>query len=301
MLLQPLSTIAFIVFLFQISIAAQTLDDKRVEFTVPAAPWVFTLDGKNYTVEQQQIKSDGKDGYFLLSNDKDGVTASLFIEPVVKCKTSEECRDMVYRIGNPKWGELQNVVQSKIGEVSYFEFFRPTIQGQPIKMLDMYAEFVQDGFWIDLHISKVLYKKEDHALFENLVKSAKFENKTGKLKPSKVASVEAAQKILDIWIPLWDAGKYEQAYAGLAELAKKSFNNKIWQDYWTTVRKPLGKLKSRKLFLAEYRKSLQGAPDQSGAIFQYKSSFENRESVLETFAMMLEKDGTWRVASYMTD
>jgi hypothetical protein len=116
------------------------------------------------------------------------------------------------------WGELQNVVQSKIGEVSYFEFFRPTIQGQPIKMLDMYAEFVQDGFWIDLHISKVLYKKEDHVLFENLVKSAKFENKTGKLKSSKVASVEAAQKILDIWIPLWDAGKYEQAYAGLADL-----------------------------------------------------------------------------------
>jgi hypothetical protein len=68
-------------------------------------------------------------------------------------------------------------VQSEIGDVSFFEFYRPAVQGQPVKMLDMYAEFVRDGYWIDLHISKVLYKKSDHALFEDLVKSAAFEPK----------------------------------------------------------------------------------------------------------------------------
>lgn len=180
MISRILYTFVFVVLVFQLSVSAQKSDEKRVEFTVPAAPWTFSLDGRNFTIDRQQIKPDGKYGYFLMSNDKDYLTVSLFIEPVEKCKTSEECRDMVYKLGNPKWGELQNVVQSKIGEVSYFEFYRPTVQGQPVKMLDMYAEFVQDGFWIDLHISKVLYKKEDHALFENLVKSAKFEAKTKK-------------------------------------------------------------------------------------------------------------------------
>lgn len=301
MSLRILSIIFFAVFLLQTPVTAQKPNENQVEFTVPAAPWTLKLDGRNFTIRQQQIKPDGKYGYFLMSNDKDRITASLFIEPVEKCKTSEECRDMVYRLGNPAWGELQNVVQSKIGDISYFEFFRPTVQGQPVQMLDMYAEFVQDGFWVDLHISKVLYKKEDHVLFENLVKSAKFESKPDKLKPNGSNSTEAAQKILELWMPLWDAGDYDAAYAELAEHTKKSIDKRTWFVYWTAARKPLGKVKSRKLVSAEYVKSLEGAPDQSGAIFQYKSLFENREAVLETFGMMLEKDGAWRVANYLTD
>jgi hypothetical protein len=76
-------------------------------------------------------------------------------------------------------------------------------------MLDMYAQFVKDGFWVDLHISKVLYKKEDHALFENIIKSVKFE-----LKDTK--PLEIALKTAEVWMPLWDAGKYDETYNLLA-------------------------------------------------------------------------------------
>jgi hypothetical protein len=41
----------------------------------------------------------------------------------------------------------------------------------------MYAEFVQDGFWVDLHISKVQYDKKERKLFEALINSATFEPK----------------------------------------------------------------------------------------------------------------------------
>jgi hypothetical protein len=44
----------------------------------------------------------------------------------------------------------------------------------------LYAEFVVDGFWVDFHISKVLYKPEEHELFEQLVKAIKFEPKEKK-------------------------------------------------------------------------------------------------------------------------
>ncbi len=116
-------------------------------------------------------------GYFFITNDSTYLNASVWIEPVGKCKTSRECRDMVWKLGNPAWGEFQNPVLSEIGSVSYFEFYRPSVQGQPVKMLDMYAEFVKDGYWVDLHMSKVLYKKDDHSLFEDFVRSAVFESK----------------------------------------------------------------------------------------------------------------------------
>lgn len=294
MLLKSLCIFVLLISSLNLSAIAQKSGDKQIGFTVPAAPWTFMLDGENFTVERQQIKSGGKYGYFLLNNDKSHITVSLFIEPAVKCKTSKECRDMVLKLGNPAWGSPQNLVSSEIGDVSFFEFFRPTVQNQPVQMLDMYAQFVKDGFWVDLHISKVLYKKEDHALFENIIKSVKFE-----LKDTK--PLEIALKTAEVWMPLWDAGKYDETYNLLAIHTKKTIDRKTWFVYWTAARKPLGNLKYRKLVSSEYIKSLVGVPDQEGATFQYKSSFENKESVLETFGMMREKDGSWRVANYITD
>ncbi|HZT34317.1 MAG TPA: hypothetical protein VFA15_00240 [Nitrososphaera sp.] len=99
------------------------------------------------------------------------------------CKDSKACRDMVWKLGNPSWENPQKVIQSEIGDVSYFEFFMPSFQGQPVKQQNMYAEFVKDGFWVDMHISKVLYKPEEHKLFEGVIKSVEFEPKN--LQPQK--------------------------------------------------------------------------------------------------------------------
>ncbi|MBA2736103.1 MAG: DUF4019 domain-containing protein [Pyrinomonadaceae bacterium] len=279
----------------------QTVNQDQIAFTVSDAPWMIMLDSKNLDIKDQQIKRDGKSGYFLLSNEKEGFTVSLFIEPAVKCKTSAECRDFVWKTGNPEWGKVQDVVQSKIGDVSYFEFFRPTVQGQPLQMLDMYAEFVEDGYWVDLHLSKVQYKKEDHLLLENFVKSIRFLSKTAKPTADTDKSIEAARKVAEDWMILWDSGKYKESYAGLASFTKKAFDEKTWFTYWTTARKPFGKLKSRKILQIQLVKSLPGIPDRSGAILRYLSSFGNQEDIFETFSVILEKDGTWRVASYNTN
>jgi hypothetical protein len=290
-----------VIFLFQAFASAQTVSEDRVAFTVSEAPWMITLDSKNLAIKDMQIKHDNKSGYILMENEKDGLTVSLFIEPAVKCKTSAECRDFVWKTGNPEWGKVQNVVQSKINDVSYFEFFRPTVQDQPLKMLDMYAEFVENGYWVDLHISKVLYKKENHLLFENFVKSARFVSKTGKPTTESDKSLAAARKALEDWALLWDAGKYKESYKELSTFSKKAFDEKVWFANWTTARKPLGKLKSRNIINTSLIKSLPGVPDYSGAIFKYQSSFENREVVFETFSLILEKEGIWRVAGYDTN
>lgn len=290
-----------VIFLFQSLAAAQTQIEDQVAFTTVDSPWLVMFPNKNLEIQDQQLKPDKKSGHFLLTNEKDGFTVSLFIEPVVKCKTSAECRDFVYRTGNSEWGKIQDVVQSKIGDVSYFEFYRPTVQNQPLQMLDMYAEFVQDGYWIDLHISKVQYKKADHLLFENFVKSIRFVSKTGKPVTDSDKSIEAAQKALEDWALLWDAGKYQESYKELSTFSKKAFDEKTWFTYWTTARKPFGKLKSRKILNISLIKSLPGAPDRPGVVFKYLSSFEKQEDVFEIFGLILEKDGIWRELSYMTN
>ncbi len=111
---------------------------------------------------------------------------------------------------------------------------------------------------------------------------------------------KAARKAAEEWMPLWDSGKYEESYKELAEQTRKDITPRQWFVYWTAVRKPLGKLKSRKLIEAKYIKSLSDVPDREGAVLRYEGSFENKESLVETFGMMREKGGTWRVANYIT-
>ena len=154
------------------------LPDGKISFTTTKAPFEFVLKLQGYVVQKQQLAPDGSRGYFHLQNDL--VNVSFWIEPVDKCKTSKDCRDMILKMGNPAWGEYQNLLLSEIGDVSYFEFFRPTVMNRRVDMLDMYAQFVRDGIWIDLHVSKLLYKRSDHLTFEDLVKSAEFVSKKAK-------------------------------------------------------------------------------------------------------------------------
>lgn len=297
MLARLISTSLFII-LLSVFAAAQTAGEDRIIFTTPDAPWMISLDGKNLEFQHQQIKPDNKSGYFLMSNEELGMTVSLFIEPAVKCKTSAECRDFVWNTGNPKWGKTQDVVQSKIGDVSYFEFFRPTVQGMPLEMFDMYAQFVEEGYWVDLHISKVQYKKEDHKLFENFVKAVKFVSKTGKPVTAADKTIEAARKTAENWMPLLDSGKYKESYAEISPSTKEIFDEKTWSAERAAARISFGKLKSRKTIQIQFIKSLPGMEENSGVIFWYLSSYENQERIIESFSVILEKDGSWRVANY---
>ena len=152
--------------------------EKRIGFTAPGTPWTLTMPADDFQTAEHKIRDDGKGAYFYLVDEKQHLNVSMFIEPVKDCQTSKACRDMIWKIGNPAWEHPQNVAQSEIGDVSIFELLVPKFQGQKINQQNMYAEFVFDGFWVDLHISKVLYQPEERPMFERIVKSIKFEPKS---------------------------------------------------------------------------------------------------------------------------
>ena len=165
-----------IIVMLSARVPASAPDEKRIELNAPAAPWVLSFPAADFKRAERKIRPDGA-AYFYLVDEKSDLNVSMYIEPVKDCDSSKACRDMIWKAGNPSWGSPQNVVQSEIGDVSYVEFMVPEFQGQPVRQQNMYAEFVVDRFWVDLHISKVLYKPADHSLFEEFVKSIKFESK----------------------------------------------------------------------------------------------------------------------------
>lgn len=85
-------------------------------------------------------------------------------------------------------------------------------QGVPLQQQHMYAQFVVDGFWVDLHISKTQYKAEEHVLFLDRVKSIKFEAKSKTGVGTEDSPMETARKAAQIWLLLWDAGKHDEVH-----------------------------------------------------------------------------------------
>jgi len=154
-----------------------TSNQKRMEFTLPQAPWTMTLPAENFKLARKQMKPDGTGAYFHLTDEEQGLNLSMYIEPASRCKDSKSCRDMVWKSGNPAWENPKNVVLAEIGGASYFEFLIPSFRGMPVQQQNMYVQYVEQGFWVDLHLSKVLYKPEEHQLFKRIVKSIMFEPK----------------------------------------------------------------------------------------------------------------------------
>ena len=208
--------------LTQTAFSAGLVQDKRLEFTLPVAPWTMTLPAKDFEIAEQQVKPDGSGAYFFLTSEQSHLNVSFYLESASKCKNSKACRDMVRKLGNPAWGKPQNLISSELGDVSYFEFLVPSFQGQPVRQQNMYAEFVVDGFWVDLHISKVLYKPEDHSLFEQLVKAIKFEpktvNETAKLTPLAANAPEDQPVKANL-----DEKKFDEAIKPYVEQARKTY------------------------------------------------------------------------------
>jgi hypothetical protein len=109
---------------------------------------------------------------------------------------------------------------------------------------------------------------------------------------------ELAQQSAESWLALVDAGKYGDSWQEAASMFKSVVNKDQWQHMLHATRDPLGKLQSRKLAKVTYTKSLPGAPDGDYVVLVYESSFEHKQSAIETITPALDKDGKWRVSGY---
>ena len=109
---------------------------------------------------------------------------------------------------------------------------------------------------------------------------------------------QLAQQSSDAWLGLVDSGKYAESWQEASALFKSHVTKEQWQSALHATRDPLGKMLSRKLKSATYKTTLPGAPDGEYVVVQYESSFEHKQSTVETITPMLDKDGKWRVSGY---
>jgi hypothetical protein len=120
---------------------------------------------------------------------------------------------------------------------------------------------------------------------------------TGALQANGVAE-KAALGVSSAWLSLVDGGNYTESWNQAAGLFKAAATKEQWQESLKAFRVPLGKVVARKLKSKQYTKILPGAPDGEYVVIQYETTFEKKQSAIETITPMLDKDRKWRVSGY---
>ncbi len=108
------------------------------------------------------------------------------------------------------------------------------------------------------------------------------------------SGIESAQS----WLEFVDNEKYTESWEEAAEFFKSAITKEKWAETIQVVRKPFGKVISRKLKSQKYMTSLPGATDGEYVVIQYNTEFENKKVTIETITPMLDDDGKWRVSGY---
>jgi len=119
----------------------------------------------------------------------------------------------------------------------------------------------------------------------------------GAASPTTESAEAAAIESAESWLKLIDAGKYAESWNEAAEMFRSAVKKEQWPQMLTSVRKPLGKVASRKVLAKQYAESLPNAPKGKYVVIQFETAFENTKAV-ETVTPMLDKDGKWRVSGY---
>lgn len=100
------------------------------------------------------------------------------------------------------------------------------------------------------------------------------------------------------WLTHIDNEKYAESWSKAATIFKNAITTSQWEQSVSTVRKPFGKLVSRKVAKQGHYTSLPGAPDGNYYVIQYTSKFDNKAKAIETITTVKNEDGVWDVSGY---
>ena len=125
-----------------------------------------------------------------------------------------------------------------------------------------------------------------------------------------------AEKMAISWLNKLNNKKYTDCWNTLSESTKSQTNFEAWNAYFSTELMPeLGKFISRKYYLAEMEKEMEGLPRGIYVTIRYQSQYVNTDSIEEILLLSPSKNiiytlpngcsdtllGKWEVLSYFAD
>ncbi|MEE2699951.1 MAG: DUF4019 domain-containing protein [Bacteroidota bacterium] len=111
-----------------------------------------------------------------------------------------------------------------------------------------------------------------------------------------------AERTAVSWLAKLNKKQYQDCWNMLSEQTQTQTTFKQWNAYFSTELMPeLGDFISRKYYLAEIEKDIDGLPGGLYVTVRYNSDYANTENVEEIVFLGLNKNDNWSIFSYFTE
>jgi hypothetical protein len=110
------------------------------------------------------------------------------------------------------------------------------------------------------------------------------------------SSGSSTQSALD-WLKLVDDSQYQQSWIESSSLFQEQVSEQTWLGAMNSIRAPLAKVNSRKKISEEEMQSPPNVSVGEYVVFQFKTSFANKDDAIETVTVV-KQDMQWRVVGY---
>jgi len=131
------------------------------------------IPNKNLKLEKEKSDKSGLNGYFLMNSADCSTVISITIEPAVIHDSPGKFRDS-YKLFPKLEKVATNIIKKDYPDYATNEYFVPSSNNDSPNQKHVNAHFVQNGFWIDLHISKVQFQEIEQPCFDELISSVRF-------------------------------------------------------------------------------------------------------------------------------
>lgn len=142
--------------------------------SAPQAKWKLQFPSNGWKMVQEKRRPDQTGFYYHLTHKSKALNFSVYLDKTDKCKSPVGCRDMSWSIPNPSYKGAKGVKKSIINRLGVIQFYIDQPMGLPAIQSNILAHNYRDGYWIDIHLSKITKNSVDYDEMLTFLKNIRF-------------------------------------------------------------------------------------------------------------------------------
>ncbi len=146
--------------------------------TFPHLSWSLEIEAPNFVLKVKDYNSAGTGTRFFATNEKTGVVMSAYLEKAAKEGDAKECRTYYWDRAKESPWKKDDLKMRESGDIALLEYLVKEIEGRELNQKNLNAYLSKDGYWIDIHLSKVDFKPGEKSLFKDILKNVRLKNKS---------------------------------------------------------------------------------------------------------------------------
>lgn len=151
-----------------------TASGSKLSVELPGEPWALVFDAPGFKVNINGLQKDGR-AYLEADNQSTGMALSVFLEKTSGKATEDECKtNQQRRLAQDVDYKREKIETKSQDGMAIVEYTIPRFQGVPVQQRNLFACLPKDDVYVDIHISKTLFKTGDEQPLNAVLNSAHF-------------------------------------------------------------------------------------------------------------------------------